>query len=170
VVTAFAVGLIPMGGASAQRQIQKPERVSTPTLPAPSAAARPASSLRAESALSPSARPSSKALQAGPSASPSATPPPAAVSASAAPSPPPETPEVNLSALSKTQGYLFVRSTTKARVFILANDSGETNQPILTTCGTRFVRLGRKLGDFIEPGGPVIIKCGALTEVRREKH
>jgi len=96
----------------------------------------------------------------------SATPPaPSATPAAEAPS---AAPEVDLSALLATQGYLYVRSSASTKVFVMGREVGGTNAPIVTSCGTRFVRLGPKLGHFIEPGGPVIIKCGALTEVKRE--
>jgi hypothetical protein len=75
---------------------------------------------------------------------------------------------VDLTKLAARQGYLFVRSSADARVFVLANDVGTTNTPLVVNCGTKFVRLGRKLGEFIEPGGSVIIKCGELTELSRE--
>ncbi len=50
----------------------------------------------------------------------------------------------------------------------MANDVGETNAPLVVNCGTKFIRLGRALGEFIEPGESAIIKCGALTELSRE--
>jgi hypothetical protein len=75
---------------------------------------------------------------------------------------------VDLTALRPNQGYLYVRSSATARVFVFANDVGETNTPIAVGCGTKFVRLGHKLGDFIEPGNAVIIKCGVLNEIARE--
>jgi CheY-like chemotaxis protein len=108
-----------------------------------------------------SVTPVASAAPEAPEAAPSAPP-------SAAPAPPVEAPEVDLTKLAARQGYLFVRSSADARVFVLANDVGATNTPLVVNCGTKFVRLGRALGEFIEPGGSVIIKCGALTELSRE--
>ncbi len=170
VVAAFVLGLVPPQGASAQRSASVPER--TATQPAPSAALPTATAVAKPSAAPPvavtSAAPS-PAAPASASAAPSAAPP---ASASAAPSPaaaPAAAPAVDLSALKAKQAYLFVRSDVDARVFIFANDVGATNQPIIVGCGTKFVRLGRKLGDFLEPGGPVVIKCGVLNELTRNK-
>ena len=39
---------------------------------------------------------------------------------------------------------------------------------LVTSCGIRFVRLGRKLGDFIEPGRSYVVKCGKITELAIE--
>jgi DNA-binding response OmpR family regulator len=134
----------------------------TATAPSVASGAAPA-----ESAASPSpsdtpalasAAPSAEASEAAPA--PSETP-----SASAAP---PAAPEVDLSKLGPRQGYLFVRSSANARVFVLSTDVGPTNTPVIANCGAKFVRLGHALGEFIEPGGSLIIKCGALTEISRE--
>ena len=57
---------------------------------------------------------------------------------------------------------------SKARVFVHGTDYGETNTVLVTTCGIRFVRLGHKLGDFIEPGSSYVVKCGKLTELKIE--
>lgn len=129
---------------------------------APSSAPAPLASAAPSVADEPSAATSAPATDPSPAPAPSA---------SATPSPAPETaplPEVDLSQLGPKQGYLYVRSSADARVFVLANDVGPTNTPLIVNCGTKFVRLGRTLGDFIEPGGSIIIKCGALTELRRE--
>ena len=106
----------------------------------------------------PSAAP--EVASAAPEVAPSAAPPAA--------TPPPGAPEVDLTKLAARQGYLFVRSSVSARVFVMANDVGETNTPLIVNCGTKFIRLGRALGEFIEPGDSAIIKCGALTELSRE--
>jgi hypothetical protein len=162
VVAGFLLGLIPTGGAAAQRS-SRPERVSTPALTAtPSSASAPTPTAAGIASTPPP--PVSAAVSATP-------PPPASAPVSAAPppsAPPPSAaPDVDLSALQPTQGYLYVHSRTATKVFVMGKEVGETNQPIVTSCGTRFVRLGPKLGHFIEPGGAVIIKCGALTEVKR---
>jgi DNA-binding response OmpR family regulator len=130
----------------------------------------------AETAPVPSAAPSASGTPVA-SGSPVASAAPEVASAApevasaAPPSPvtePPAAPEVDLTKLAARQGYLFVRSSVSARVFVMANDVGETNAPLVVNCGTKFIRLGRALGEFIEPGGSAIIKCGALTELSRE--
>ncbi len=138
--------------------------VEAPFEPAPSASAvvEAPSSASAASSVSPAPAP---AASTEPTAEPAASAaPPSAASAL----PEAVTPEVDLTKLAARQGYLFVRSSADARVFVLANDVGATNTPLVVNCGTKFVRLGRALGEFIEPGGSVIIKCGALTELSRE--
>jgi hypothetical protein len=109
---------------------------------------------------------------------PSAVPAPPPVSAAPAPPAPPAPvasvapralpPKVDLSAILMTQGYLYVRSSVDTKVFVMGKELGTTNQALLANCGMRHVRLGSRLGHFIEPGGPVDIKCRELTELERE--
>jgi hypothetical protein len=166
VIAGFLLGLIPTGGASAQR-VAQPERAATATVKSVAPVAMPVAPSATPSPAPPPAR--SVARVAVPSALPapvpSAAPPPSAASAAPATEAPPD---VDPSLLLATQGYLYIRSSASTKVFVMGREVGETNAPIVTSCGTRHVRLGPKLGTFIEPGGPVIIKCGALTEVKRE--
>jgi hypothetical protein len=76
--------------------------------------------------------------------------------------------EFDLRKLPPERAALFVHSSATARVFVHGADYGDTNQVLITTCGIRFVRLGRALGDFIEPGQSYVIKCGRLTELSIE--
>ncbi len=166
VIAGFLLGLIPTGGASAQRG-PKPERVATPTVVRSSTPIAIPAAPSATQAPARSVAPVAVSVAPAPSAAPAASAEPAAPAAPAteAPSAPPD---VDLSALQPTQGYLFVRSSATSKVFVMGREIGDTNAPLVTGCGTRFVRIGPKLGHFIEPGGPVIIKCGALTEVTRQ--
>jgi hypothetical protein len=77
-------------------------------------------------------------------------------------------PDFDLEKLPGDRAALLVRSSTQARVFVHGKDYGETNRSLLTTCGIRFVRLGRGFNDFIEPGRSIVVKCGRLTEVSIE--
>jgi hypothetical protein len=78
------------------------------------------------------------------------------------------TPSADLTKLPADRGYLIVHSTANTHVFVHGTDYGPTNQVLMTSCGIRFVRLGRALGDFIEPGQSRVIKCGRLTELTIE--
>jgi len=73
-----------------------------------------------------------------------------------------------VSKLPRDRAALIVHSSVSAHVFVHGADYGETNQMLMTSCGIRFVRLGRGPGDFIEPGLPHVIKCGKLTELTIE--
>jgi hypothetical protein len=129
----------------------------------------------------PTTQPTASA-EAQPSATPAPTAsdaPPALPSASAspdeAPAPeekaaPPAVPPASfdLEKIPGDRAALLVRSSATARVFVHGKDYGETNQYLLTSCGIRFVRLGRGFNTFIEPGRSVVVKCGRLTEVAIE--
>ncbi len=84
-------------------------------------------------------------------------------SASAAPKPPPE-PTADLSALTPTEGYLYVKTTLDAKVYINGRVIGPTNQPVKTGCGMRFVRVGKPVGHWLTEGRSVKIECGKLTK------
>jgi hypothetical protein len=77
-------------------------------------------------------------------------------------------PAIDLTKLAADRAALVVHSSASTHVFVHGTDYGETNHPLVTSCGIRFVRLGRALGDFIEPGAPYVIKCGRLTELTIE--
>jgi hypothetical protein len=130
-----------------------PPAVEATASAAPSESAPPAASAEA-----PSAAPSASAAEV-----PAASAAPAAAVAPDAP-----VPEFDPNTLPPERGALFVRSSAKARVFVHGTDYGETNTVLVTTCGIRFVRLGHKLGDFIEPGSSYVVKCGKLTELEIE--
>ncbi len=91
----------------------------------------------------------------------------AAASASAAPASPPE-PTADLSALTPTEGYLFVKFPVKANVYINGRSIGPTNQPVKTGCGMRFVRVGQEFGHWLSDGHPVKIECSKLTKTAFE--
>jgi len=106
-------------------------------------------------------------------------PPPTGTStpaASAAPSavpvaqPLPEVPKpsFDVNRLPPDRAALIVHSSATTHVFVHGVDYGETNQMLMTSCGTRFVRLGRAPGDFIEPGAAHVLKCRRLTELTIE--
>jgi hypothetical protein len=128
--------------------------VAAPSEPSPSASAAPASSAEGAPAETP---------EQGPEAAASAS---AETPAPAVPTTPVS--EFDISTLPSERAALYVRSSATARVFVHGTDYGETNQVLVTTCGIRFVRLGRSLGDFIEPGRSHVIKCGRLTEIAIE--
>jgi hypothetical protein len=77
-------------------------------------------------------------------------------------------PSFDLDKIPGDRAALLVRSSATARVFVHGKDYGETNQYLLTSCGIRFVRLGRGFNSFIEPGRSVVVKCGRVTEVTIE--
>jgi hypothetical protein len=109
-----------------------------------------------------SAPPAESAVPPEPSATaPSASAQPAAVPTTAAP-------EFDLTKLPAERAGLFVRSSVKARVFVHGTEYGDTNSWLITSCGIRFVRLGHKPGDFIEPGRSYVVKCGKATELSIE--
>ncbi|HSU41404.1 MAG TPA: hypothetical protein VLJ38_17625, partial [Polyangiaceae bacterium] len=102
------------------------------------------------------------------SAAPSAAPPAPATSAQPerpAPVPPPS---FDLRKLPRDRAALVVHSSANTHVFVHGVDYGSTNQALMTSCGIRFVRLGRALGDFLEPGQSYVIKCGKLNELTIE--
>jgi hypothetical protein len=129
----------------------------------------------------PTTEPSASA-EARPSAAPSPTEsdvPAVPASAAAAPAEtaapeekaaPPAVPPASfdLDKIPGDRAALLVRSSATARVFVHGKDYGETNQYLLTSCGIRFVRLGRGFNAFIEPGRSIVVKCGRVTEVTIE--
>jgi hypothetical protein len=141
------------------------------TVPAqPKAAASATTATAAATATEPpsaSATPPAPAASAVPTApieaAPSATTPAAA--GVTAPSP---TPSVDVTKLAADRAALLVHSSADTHVFVHGTDYGPTNQVLMTSCGIRFVRLGRALGDFVEPGQSYVIKCGRFTELTIE--
>lgn len=83
--------------------------------------------------------------------------------ASASAKPPPE-PEADLSALSPTEGYLYVKIPLEAKVYINGRSIGPTNQAVKTGCGMRFVRVGQDGGHWLSAGRSIKIECGKLTK------
>jgi hypothetical protein len=118
------------------------------------ATAGEASALPSTTSAAPSAAETSEAALA------SATIPRSVPSASA--------PTFDVNKLPRDRAALIVHSSASAHVFVHGNDYGETNQTLMTSCGIRFVRLGRALGDFVEPGQSYVIKCGRLNELHIE--
>jgi DNA-binding response OmpR family regulator len=150
VAAGFLLGLIPTGGAAAQRSSEPAALAAMVPIRAPEPVVQVAAPPIA-SALPPPLPPPVVAT----------TLPPSSVAPTVAP-------KVDLSTILTTQGYLYVRSSVDTKVFVMGKELGTTNQPIVANCGMRFVRLGSRLGEFIEPGGTVVIKCRELTEVTRE--
>jgi hypothetical protein len=167
---ALAVGIMAVRGrpitpAGDEPPVAKAPPATAPKAPAPEAtAALPAPSPQDTATPAPAASASAAASEApAPSASaPEAAPP---ASASAAPPVPDAPPAPDVTKLPGDRGYLLVRSSASARVFVHGKDVGETNQYLQTSCGIRFVRLGRGFADFIEPGRSVVLKCGQVNEL-----
>ncbi|HEY3500145.1 MAG TPA: hypothetical protein VGK73_35890 [Polyangiaceae bacterium] len=132
------------------------QETSTPEPASPPARAEPPV---ATASTAPTATTTAAPTTSAPPTQPAAPPPLAAPAAAHAPV------SFDVSKLAPDRAALFVRSSATARVFVHGVDYGETNQVLVTSCGTRFVRLGRALGDFVEPGGSFVIKCGKLTEL-----
>jgi hypothetical protein len=118
----------------------------------PTASAAPVGSAPAAGAPAPP-EPSAAASSAG--ATPAAVPTGAA-------------PPFDLTKLPAERAGLFVHSSVKARVFVHGTEYGDTNTWLITSCGIRFVRLGHKLGNFLEPGRSYVVKCGRATELSIE--
>lgn len=131
--------------------------VAAPTPPHQTTPAAKADTARAAPVASAAPAPSSAAREPAPAAST-----PAAPAVPAAPAAP------DISKLPGDRGFLLVRSSASARVFVHGKDVGQTNDYLLTTCGIRFVRLGRAFADFIEPGRSVVLKCGQVNELAIE--
>jgi len=70
-------------------------------------------------------------------------------------------------ALAPTQGYLIVRSSTPADVYATGFKIGVTNQPSVSSCGLRWVRLseGGTPPRWVSPGQTVEVKCQAITTI-----
>jgi hypothetical protein len=136
----------------------EPESPPQPPKPEATAPSEPAPSAVAPASAAPAAPPASA------SASPAETAPPAA-------SAPPQMippPTFSLETIPGDRAALLVHSSAEAHVFVHGKDYGETNRYLLTTCGIRFVRIGRGFNQFLEPGRSMVIKCGKLTEVTIE--
>jgi hypothetical protein len=157
--------------APAQNPPATPAPIAPPTAgeatvsPPPAAAPATASAVAeappsAEPAPTESAEPAASAAPQVDAAAPSAS-----VAAPAVPDAPPLPDATKLAA---DRGLLLVRSSQTARVFVHGKDVGETNQYVETSCGIRFVRLGRAFADFIEPGRSVVLKCGKVNELNIE--
>jgi hypothetical protein len=113
-----------------------------------------------------SASPSASALP-GTEPAPGASTPRAEGAELAAP-PAVQPPSFDLEKIPGDRAALLVRSSATARVFVHGKDYGETNQYLLTSCGIRFIRLGRGLNEFLEPGRSVVVRCGRVTELAIE--
>jgi hypothetical protein len=82
--------------------------------------------------------------------------------------PPAAPPSFDVRKLPRDRAALVVHSSVDTHVFVHGVDYGATNRTLMTSCGIRFVRLGRALGDFVEPGQSYVIKCGKLNELTIE--
>jgi flagellar basal body-associated protein FliL len=131
------------------------------TVPAVESAAPVASAAPTESAA-----PDPSAVPAQSAAAPASAAPPEPSAVLVSPTEP--TPPFDINKLPAERAGLYVRSSVKAQVFVHGTEYGETNTWLTTSCGIRFVRLGRKLGDFIEPGSSHVVKCGRANEIRIE--
>jgi DNA-binding response OmpR family regulator len=168
-------------GPASSTALSKPELTtpgaappSTPTSEAPAAEALtaavppPPPPANAETLPTPESEPEPPPSAPSASPAPPATTSAAPVVSAATPTPTHAPVEFDLRKLPPERAALFVHSSATARVFVHGADYGDTNQVLITTCGIRFVRLGRALGDFIEPGQSYVIKCGRLTELSIE--
>jgi hypothetical protein len=150
-----------------------PQRSPTPATPTATATTATAT---ATAAPAPAPLPTATAgEQPSATAAPASEPPLVAPTAAVEPAPTATaaiaagpTPSADLTKLPADRAYLIVHSTANTHVFVHGTDYGPTNQVLMTSCGIRFVRLGRALGDFIEPGQSHVIKCGRLTELTIE--
>ncbi len=99
---------------------------------------------------------------AAPSAEPSAAP-------SAEPSAATGTTGTTAHQLNWSQGYLVVKSSADADVYATGFKIGATNAKNLSSCGMKYVRLGK--GDppsWLSAGQTVDVKCRSVTEVTIE--
>lgn len=131
----------------------------TATVSEPASAAPPDPPPPASETASASAEPSASAAASAPaSASVSAS-----VSASA--SGPLPVPSIAVSVLAgdayllSYQGYLTVRSNTKADVAVQGLVNGKTNFKMMVRCGQRNVRLRKSDGTWLTEGAPILITC-----------
>ena len=87
------------------------------------------------------------------------------VAGSAAASGPLPVPSVAVSVLAgdayllSYQGYLTVRSNTKADVAVQGVVSGKTNFKMMVRCGQRNIRLRKSDGSWLTEGAPILITC-----------
>ncbi len=143
---------------------------SSPGLTAPSATA-PSPATASASVTPSSAAATASATEptpATPNVAPSAEPGAPAASARPETSLPFPPPSFDLRKLPRDRAALVVHSSADTHVFVHGIDYGPTNRALMTSCGIRFVRLGRALGDFLEPGQSYVIKCGKLNELTIE--
>jgi hypothetical protein len=77
-------------------------------------------------------------------------------------------PAFDTTKLFADRAALFVHSSVDARVFVHGTDYGRTNQMLVTSCGIRFVRLGRGPGEFLGAGSSHVLKCRKVNELRLE--
>ena len=137
----------------------------TPTPSAePAAPVPPPSTEPTSSTDVPTSAPSGSAAPESASAAPVESAAPAPASAPSVVPPP----SFDLTKIPGDRAALVVHSSATARVFVHGRDYGETNQYLLTSCGIRFVRIGRGFNDFLEPGRSLVVKCGRVTEVTVE--
>lgn len=100
-------------------------------------------------------------------AHPKPEPPAPKTASAAAPSasaPAAPEPTADLSKLTPTQGYLYVKTSLDANVYINGRSVGPTNKPVMTGCGMHFVRVGKAGGVWLSAGRAVKIECGKLTK------
>jgi hypothetical protein len=140
----------------------------TAALPTTTAAPATPSSIPSAASVPTSAAITSASAPAPAASEPAAPVPSTPPATTAAAAPPVSGPAIELNKLPPDRAALIVHSSASTHVFVHGTDYGETNRPLITSCGIRFVRLGRALGDFIEPGQPHVIKCGRLTELTIE--
>ena len=136
----------------------EPESIPPPPKPEATAPSEPEPSPVASASAAPEAPPASASAAPAESALPAASASPQMI-------PPPT---FSLETIPGDRAALLVHSSAEARVFVHGKDYGETNRYLLTTCGIRFVRVGRGFNQFLEPGRSMVIKCGKLTEVTIE--
>jgi hypothetical protein len=66
------------------------------------------------------------------------------------------------------EGYLLVRSSAAAEVFVQGKDIGPTNTWLRSRCTQRNVRIGLPGPKWLNAGIPVRITCMGLTDVTIE--
>ena len=182
-VAAAAAVAVGVGAAVLVPGQTQPIAATTDTGAAPTAERAPAAPLpspTATSAKPSAAEPSATATEAPATAAPSpasaAPNPSAALSATATgatpePAPTPAAgavPDFDTTKLFADRAALFVHSSVDAHVFVHGMDYGRTNQMLVTSCGTRFVRLGRSAGDFLGQGRSYVLKCRKVNELEIE--
>ena len=135
----------------------QPTGTATVTAAASEAVATPSASAPAPTATATAANAAASSAPA-----PSATAQPTTAAAPGA------VPAFDTTKLFADRAALFVHSSVDAHVFVHGTDYGPTNQMLVTSCGIRFVRLGRGPGDFLGPGASYVLKCRKVTELTIE--
>lgn len=164
----LVMGVIPSPWFAAKRPV--PE--ASASAEATATAAEPATSDAPSAAPSNPSPPASETASASPEASVSAEASGAAsatasmsASVSATASGPLPVPSIAVSVLAgdayllSYQGYLTVRSNTKADVAVQGVVSGKTNFKMMVRCGQRNVRLRKSDGSWLTEGAPILITC-----------